>query len=123
LARETTDAKVEVLAACRYFAAESIAVDGVYSRTTRNDSFHIVLAKTDGVGVISQGDQRALSRGEAVLIPGLVDRFSLEGTGSVLEYYVPDIRQDVVTPLSEAGHAMDDIVRLGGDPYHSDLRS
>ena len=119
---ETDGAYVEVLAACRYFAAESIEIDGAYTRATRNDSFHIVLAKTDGIGVISRKDQRALRRGEAVLVPGAVDRFTVEGTGAFLVYCVPDLQQDIIAPLADAGHPMDDIVRLGGDPAHSDLR-
>ncbi len=122
LERETDGARVEVLAACRYFAAESVEIDGMYTRATRGDSFHIVLAKTDGVAVTSRKELRALRRGEAVLIPGAVDRFSMEGAGVFLEYYVPDLGQDIIAPLADAGHPTDDIVRLGGDPAHSDLR-
>ena len=57
-----------------------------------------------------------------MLVLGSRDHFVVEGDGSFLNYYVPDLERDVITPLRESGHSPEDIKRLGGDPATSDLR-
>lgn len=110
-----------ILAASRYFAAESVCLDGTYQRETRQDSFHILLSKSGVLEVQAGGESRPISPGRALLVAGDVPRFTVTGQGAFLEYYVPDLRKDVVEPLLAQGHAVSDIVALGGDPAHSDL--
>jgi mannose-6-phosphate isomerase len=107
--------------ACRYFATETVAVGGPWRRETGGQSFHILLAKTGGLSVEAGGASRSLSRGEALLVCGEQTAFTVTGEGELLDFYVPDLEADVTAPLLAAGHAREDIVRLGGDPQHSDL--
>jgi mannose-6-phosphate isomerase len=110
-----------VLAACRYFAAEAVAVQERYGRETRGESFHIVLAKDEPLQFRVNGTSATARAGEALLIAGSVPYYEVEGTGTYLDYYVPDLRKDVMAPLQKAGHSQEEIVRLGGDPATSDL--
>ena len=112
-----------VLAACRYFAAERVTLDGGATCVTHGHSFHIVLGVSGDVDVTAGASHRIVAPGEAVLVPGGYEQFAVEGRGDFLVYYVPDLPRDVVGPLRAAGHPEDAIVRLGGDPAYSDLRS
>ena len=112
-----------VLAACRYFAAEMLLLNGAtHTRNTRGDSFHILLAANTNVQIEAAGGAVDLQPGQAALVPGCCDTFAVAGEGTVLDYYVPDIAEDIIAPLRAAGHADPDIIRLGGDPRHSDIR-
>ncbi len=110
-------------AACRYFAAERLRVEGAAQRSTRGDSFHILLGVSGKMRVTAGETQADIKMGEAVLIPGVETDFSLEGGGEVLDYYVPDLEQDIVRPLLEAGHSRAAILRLGGAEDTSDLNA
>lgn len=115
--------QVEVLGACRYFAAEAVETGGCYRRVTRGASFHLVLAKRGPVSVRAGGDCVSLDAGAAVLVPGCLNEFEVDGLGAILDYYVPDLARDIVAPLRAAGHGDDAIVRLGGGPARSDLNA
>ncbi len=111
----------EVLAACRYFAAEAVTLRGSYQRVTGGDSFHILLGRTGALTVGWEGQQTTLGAGEALLAPGGLDRFEVRGEGAFLDYYVPGLFEDIVRPLREAGHSGAAIAALGGPPAGSDL--
>jgi mannose-6-phosphate isomerase len=104
-----------LLAACRYFAAEIVEVSGVFYRDTRQDSFHILLSKGGSLSVSDGHEDLVLKPGEALLVPGAVPEFRVAGAGNLLDYYVPDLQQDVVAPLLEAGHSREAIAGLGAD--------
>ncbi|GMW02343.1 MAG: mannose-6-phosphate isomerase [Candidatus Hydrogenedentota bacterium] len=110
-----------ILGACRYFATEKVDVSGTYVRDTRNASFHILLGLSRELTVTAGGDDALLRRGEALLIPGCMAEFRANGTGSFLDYYVPDLLVDVVEPLRRMGYRDSLMVGLGGDPVHSDV--
>ncbi|MDX9972769.1 MAG: class I mannose-6-phosphate isomerase [FCB group bacterium] len=112
-----------VLAACRYFAAESIEVHQSYRRVTGGNSFHILLAKTGSLTVTADSQSIALAQAQALLLPGELTEFTVEGPGAFLDYYVPDLQEDILTPLQNAGHTLDEILPLGGDPKTNDLIS
>ena len=114
-------AEIEVLAACRYFAAERITIPGRFRRETGGASFHIVLAITGPVSLETEGVPVILQTGEAALIPGANASYTVTGPGIILAYYVPDLAGDIVAPLRRNGHSAEGIARLGGPPEHSDL--
>ncbi|MCC6145080.1 MAG: class I mannose-6-phosphate isomerase [Candidatus Hydrogenedentes bacterium] len=121
LSYSVSEGEVAVLGACRYFAGERIRVSGVFTRETRGCSFHILLV-VQGTMTVRAGEGCAvLAPGQCALVPGACPCFSLEGGGEVLDFYVPDLRGDVVEPLLRAGHAAASIVLLGGGPLQSDL--
>jgi len=121
LGHEHPGARITVLAACRYFAAEHIAVSGSTHIGVRGESFQLCLG-LDGKLVIAAGDEeRPLNPGEALLITGETKSAEVRGQGSFLRYYVPDLKKDVMRPLMRAGHSAEAIVALGGDAAVSDL--
>ncbi len=121
LAYTVPGANVDVLAACRYFAAERIEVSAAATFITRGDSFQLCLGLSGSLEIRAGDAHRALRPGEALLIAGEATAFSAEGTGTFLRYYVPDLALDIAQPLGRAGHSTDAIVALGGDASTSDL--
>ncbi len=112
----------QVLAACRYFAAERTELaSGIVVRDTCARSFHLLLATTGSISVQAGDASQTLARGRALLVPGSFSEFSVTGTGVFLDYYVPDLVLDVLKPLRKEGYDDDEIFRLGGDPMLSDL--
>jgi mannose-6-phosphate isomerase len=106
-------ADCDMLAACPYFAAEHIHVSGLFERPIARATFHILLV-TEGDLLFRDEASKARARpGEALLVPGNIKRFTASGAGSFLDYYVPDLRDDVAAPLAQAGYAHSDIAALG----------
>lgn len=114
-------ANVSVLAACNYFAGESVAVSGSYICDSRGETFSLLLGTSGSVAVRAGDDERGLDPACAFMVPGSTAKFTVEGEGSFLRFWVPDLDRDIVQPLLEAGHSREAIVALGGDPGTSDL--
>lgn len=115
-------AERSILAACRHFATDRVACRGYYETKTRGDSFHILLAMSGPLAVSVGQKTHAIDVTEALLIPGQHERYTVEGLGEFLDYYVPDLELDIIEPLLAAGHSRDAITLLGGDEEYSDLR-
>ena len=49
------------------------------------------------------------------MVPGSEAHLTLEGEGSLLKYYVPDLERDIVKPLRDAGYSREAISALGVD--------
>ncbi len=111
------------LCACGHFAAELVEVSGVYRRATRGESFHLLLVKRGRLKIQAEGEAVGVGPGDALLAPACAPAYTVAGEGAVLDYFVPDLQADIAGPLLAAGHAPEDIVRLGGDPSLSDLRA
>lgn len=105
-----------ILAACTYFASERVEVETEYSRDTKNQSFHIILAESGTLEVRDAPHSAGLAPGKALLVPADTGAFSVTGTGTFLDYYVPDLERDIFEPLLGVGHSRDDILALG--PQH-----
>ncbi|HUW60858.1 MAG TPA: type I phosphomannose isomerase catalytic subunit [Candidatus Bathyarchaeia archaeon] len=117
LTYDCTGARCSVLAACPYFAAELIELNGRFRRNTDGRSFHILLVKTGAIQLSAGGDETTLNSGQAALVCGASPQFELSGTGAVLDYYVPDIATDIIGRLQTAGHALENIKSLGGGTF------
>lgn len=110
-----------ILGACRYFAGRRLDLNGTCDLLNRAASFHILLP-LEGMGeVCANGATAVLEPFQAVLVAGGVDTFSLTGVARVLDYFVPDLANDILLPLRAAGHPDADIIRLGGSMGESDL--
>ncbi len=103
LAIDDAHASRSILAACRYFAAERIDLNGAFSRQTRRASFHIVLSLAGALTVECDGSSRDLVPAEAVLIPASVSAYGIRGRGACLDYYVPEFEKDIAVPLRASG--------------------
>lgn len=102
----------DVLAVCKYFAAELLHVNGAFFRETRKHSFHILLAKAGSLTVSNGTADLTLAPGEALLVPGQSPEFRVAGVGEALDYYVPDMAFDIETPLRAAGASDEALSRL-----------
>lgn len=109
-----------VLAACRYFAAVLRPISGA-CRLPVGNSFHIGLIKEGALRAKGASDAFALPPGDAFLAPACLDHVEIQGEGTILDYFVPSLRSDIIQPLLDAGHAPESIARLGGDAAHNDL--
>jgi mannose-6-phosphate isomerase len=107
------DARRSFLAACEYFAAEEVTLNGTYRRNMAGETFHILLAKS-GLVNFNDGEYAArLFPGQALLVPGALSRYEASGTGSFLDYYVPDIKKDILLPLLDHGFEIDTLRSAG----------
>lgn len=107
------------LCACRYFAAELLAVGSSICEQPAGECFHILIA-LEGAGHVAD---IPLACGESLLIPAAVPEYEIRADESLtaIKGYVPDLRADILAPLRERGIPDEAIVQLGGLPRHSDL--
>lgn len=99
------DAHRTVLAACTYFATELWQVEAAVQRVTDGQTFHILLAIEGNLTASADdGAQAYLAPGQAVLVPGQHEGFTVTGNGRFLDYYVPDLQHDIIAPLLKTGH-------------------
>ena len=99
-----------MLAACEYFAAESVRVTGSYTCSTRGETFTLLLGTSGTIRVGCGGDIRELKPACALMVPGSMPEFTVEGEGSLLKYFVPDLDRDIMQPLLVAGHRREAII-------------
>jgi mannose-6-phosphate isomerase len=103
------DADREILVACCHFALERWTIRG--SRTLRGD------LQTCRVVTVLDGQMRVgdheYARGTTFVLPADLVETSISGAGIALVGYVPDIDEDIVTPLRAQGHKDDAIRALG----------
>ncbi len=111
----------EFLAACRYFAAEKVWPGGRRVYVGPADSFHILLSLEAPLLLESDTGACRLQRGEAALAPAAMPAWQVAGQGAYLEYYVPDLKRDVIEALRRHGYADDRILQLGGVAGRNDL--
>ena len=103
---------IHVLAACEHFATEVLLLNGVYRGGYRGDTFQIFLAKSGVTTLTTEDDRLELSPGQAALIPAQMQDIKLEGNAELLHYYVPNILENIVAPLSHAGYSEAEIKSL-----------
>jgi len=103
---------IQILAACKHFATEELLLNGPYRGASRGDTFHIFLGKTGATTLSADGDVVVLAPGQAALVPAHVDNIQLQGESTLLHYYVPDVEENIVAPLSAVGYSTEDIERL-----------
>ena len=125
LAYQSADGATEiyVLAACRHFAAERVHVSGACQGRTRRHSFHLLLALDAGLTVTGTETEVPLEMGHAVMVPAALERYTVTGAGTFLRYYLPNLREDIITPLRAAGYDGGVIAALGGTRPGNDLRA
>lgn len=106
-----------LLAACRLFALERIALEpGEAVDAAAPGSAQAVTCLDGGVDVIVNGDPIAAAAGETVVVRADAQRARIHATGSarLLRAWVPDLATEVVGPARAAGHPDDAIVALAG---------
>ncbi len=107
----------EVLIACRYFALERWRIRGTQPVDGTGGATFRLLSCIAGRVRIAGGDwqQVDVALGQTVLLPADLPDAEVDGDGTLLCSYIPDLRQDVVRPLLDGGHAPEQIAGLAGD--------
>lgn len=102
-----------VLSACEYFAAERVEVRGTGQRDV-SGSFHILYCVEGEISIECETYSTTLGIGGTLLVSSSAKHICFTGSGSFLDYYVPDIAKDVVAPLLDAGHSAETVETLLG---------
>lgn len=99
----------------RYFSAEAYEVNGIIKESADGGKFFIYTF-IDGCGKIEwPGGSMNVRKGESLLIPASLGPYAISGTLNGLKSYVPDIEQDVLTPLKKQGFSLEIICeKVGG---------
>jgi mannose-6-phosphate isomerase len=116
------------LCACEHFAVELLTVQSWARERPAGVCFH-VLTVLRGGGYIRYGSDSGgpvkIGPGGSWLIPAALDEYELQATGKgplvLIKAYVPDLLDDVLTPLRQKGVSEEAILQLGGDAQSSDL--
>ncbi len=118
-----SNARITVLAACRYFAARLIEPSREFACPC--PTFHILFGVSGQLTIESGKTRRPLTRGTALLVPAKAQNYiaSPESDScAYLDYHVPDLRADIIAPLRDlGGFDSAKIVALGGDLSTNDL--
>lgn len=98
------DTERKYLVANQYFAVELDTIRGMMEEIADGSKFYIYFI-TEGSGEILYGQGSVpITRGESLLIPATLGRYSLKGDLKALKAYVPDLANDIITPLKQAGY-------------------
>lgn len=98
------------LVANEYFSVEKYNVKGRIKEEA-NGSHFITYTCIDGDGIIYyDGGVEKLAKGESILIPALMGKFYIEGNLELIKSYVPDMENDIINPLVNAGYSRQDVV-------------
>jgi len=110
-----------VLAACRYFATELLEIADAHCQESAGRSFSILFFVDGDPRLVWDGDEMQMRRGQSLLVPAEIRKWTVEGTCTLVRSYVPDIERDIIEPLAKSGVAERDMRLLGGDPDTGDV--
>ena len=83
-ADEFRGAEVRLLAACPYFTAYHLRVDGMCESTAGADSFHCLTILAGTLTLTWAGGELSAVKGESVFIPAHLGQYMLHGTGELI---------------------------------------
>jgi mannose-6-phosphate isomerase len=104
-------------------ASKHFALERWILNETRTEPIHLGKCMTisnvgDLVRIDHAGGREVLNRGESCVIPAALTEYAIvpEDVGDLIVCFVPDLAEDVVKPLREAGHNDEAIALLGEVP-------
>lgn len=97
------------LTANKYFCVEKYMISRGIDEDTAGKRFYMFLFLEGGAEIIFDGGAIRMKRGESVLIPASIGRYRMDGSFQALKAYVPELYEDVVNPLTQAGYTMSQI--------------
>lgn len=93
----------------KYYTIELYSIQEKVEENADGSKFHIYVF-VEGEGKINyESGSIQVKCGESVLIPASMGAYSLEGSMKFIKSYVPDIKSDIITPLTDAGYSEEDI--------------
>lgn len=107
--RPNVNVQKKYLVANPYFAVELDTIQGLMDERADGSKFYIYFI-TEGSGEIRYDNGSVpIAQGESVLIPAALGAYTLQGNLKALKTYVPDLAQDIVAPLKQAGYSENEI--------------
>ncbi|MFN2286050.1 MAG: type I phosphomannose isomerase catalytic subunit [Anaerolineae bacterium] len=114
------------LLACTHFVLERLDLTAPYTLECDGERF-FVLSQIEGKSTVVWGTERETLRpGQTCLLPANLGTVTLEpesGPCALLKSYLPDLMQNVIQPLREAGVTDEAIVGLGGKTVLNPLKA
>ncbi len=98
------------LVANKYFAVEKINMSGTIIEDTLEKRFHCYTVLSGSIII----NEETVETGHSCLIPASAGEYSIDGTAVIIKSYVPDLEENINTPLLEAGFSRDDINSIIG---------
>jgi mannose-6-phosphate isomerase len=99
------DAQKKYLVANPYFAVELDTVRETLDEIADGSKFYIYFL-TEGSGeILYNNGSIPVTRGESILIPASLGAYTLKGKLKALKAYVPDLANDIIAPLKQAGYS------------------
>jgi len=84
-------------------------VDGQIEEHTDGSKFFIYLF-LEGEAIVNYPNGRiSVNAGESIFIPASMGNYTIKGKFRALKMYVPNIQSDIIAPLTEAGHSLEEI--------------
>jgi len=102
-----------ILVACAYFAFERWDVRAA-ARIELNERFNIVTLIEGAAEIVAESSRASASRGQTLLLParlGGCDIVPRTTSCALLRMYVPDVRAEMIEPLTRAGYRAEEIAR------------
>lgn len=100
---------INYLVANQYFAVQTISLEECLIEDTKQQYMIIYMCLNGSFSVKWQGQTTNVLAGESILIPACIGDYSIVGKGLILKAFIPDIENDFIKPLIEAGYSYDDI--------------
>jgi mannose-6-phosphate isomerase len=93
----------------RYFSLELLNISEEFEVNTKGNKFCIYFF-LEGEALIKYYEGTTYAKkGETVLIPASLGEYIIGGNFRALKTYVPDLQQDIISPLIKAGFSIDEI--------------
>lgn len=102
---EQHDISRTYLVANQYFATELIESKNSFTEDTKGERFHCFTV-LDGSLTIND---TTLNKGTSCLVPAAVGKYRVSGKGKAIKSYVPDLDENIIKPLFEAGYKENEI--------------
>lgn len=99
------------LVANKYFSVEKYNLFGNVDENAHGDKFIIYTVIAGQGELIYDGGVETLSKGESVLIPAALGKYSIKGNLELIKSYVPDLEKDIINPLVQNGFLREDILK------------
>ena len=115
------------LIACRYFALTLCDIDGRAADLDTRGKFQILSVIDGAVDILygpDFGSGVSAGQGQTLVLPAALGTYAIHTNrpSKLLRMFVPNLRDDVIAPLLQAGYDTQAIVRLGGEiPDRNDL--
>ncbi|MDF2672763.1 MAG: mannose-6-phosphate isomerase, class [Clostridiales bacterium] len=95
----------------KYFSVEEYDVNGDVEENADGSKFYIYVFVDGAAEILYNGGKIEVAKGESILVPAALGKYTIEGKFKALKTYVPDIKMDIEKPLLNSGYSKEDIFK------------